>query len=109
MSRYIKFDDAVKIMACEMYAEAQSQGYDVDGIEDFMPEAKAWIADAPSIDIDIEPKRGEWKIEDAENAWGYMLTCSECGDTFRVTENALPHEHFCRNCGADMRGKDDEC
>jgi len=51
MSKYIKFDDAVKIMACEMYAEAQSQGYDVDGIEDFMPEAKAWITDAPSIDI----------------------------------------------------------
>ena len=51
MIRYIKFDDAVKIMACEMYAEAQSQGYDVDGIEDFMPEAKAWITDAPSIDI----------------------------------------------------------
>ena len=51
MSRYIKFDDAVKVMACEMYAEAQSQGYDVDGIEDFMPEAKAWMADAPSIDI----------------------------------------------------------
>ena len=51
MSRYIKFDDAVKVMACEMYAEAQSQGYDVDGIEDFMPEAKAWLNDAPSIDI----------------------------------------------------------
>lgn len=51
MSRYIKFDDAVKVMACEMYAEAQSQGYDVDGIEDFMSEAKAWLNDAPSIDI----------------------------------------------------------
>ena len=51
MSRWIKFDDAVKVMACEMYAEAQSQGYDVDGIEDFMPEAKAWLNDAPSIDI----------------------------------------------------------
>ena len=51
MNRYIKFDDAVKVMACEMYAEAQSQGYDVDGIEDFMPEAKAWLNDAPSIDI----------------------------------------------------------
>lgn len=49
MSRYIKFDDAVKVMACEMYAEAQSQGYDVDGIEDFMPEAKAWLNDAPTI------------------------------------------------------------
>ena len=51
MGRYIKFDDAVKVMACEMYAEAQSQGYDADGIEDFMPEAKAWLNDAPSIDI----------------------------------------------------------
>lgn len=51
MSRWIKFDDAVKVMACEMYAEAQSQGYDVDGIEDFMSEAKAGLNDAPSIDI----------------------------------------------------------
>lgn len=62
MSRYIKFDDAVKVMACEMYAEAQSQGYDVDGIEDFMPEAKAWLNDAPSIDIVRckECKHGEY-------------------------------------------------
>ena len=51
MSDLIKRSDAIRIMACEMYAEAQSQGYDVDGIEDFMPEAKAWMADAPSIDI----------------------------------------------------------
>ena len=50
MRRWIKFDDAVKVMACEMYAEAQSQGYDVDGIEDFMSEAKAWLNDAPTID-----------------------------------------------------------
>ena len=47
----IKRSDAIKIMACEMYAEAQSQGYEVDSIEDFMPEAKAWLNDAPSIDI----------------------------------------------------------
>ena len=51
MSRYIKMTDAVKVMACEMYAEAQSQGYEADGVEDFMPEAKAWITDAPSIDL----------------------------------------------------------
>ena len=60
MSRYIKFDDAVKVMACEMYAEAQSQGYDVDGIEDFMPEAKAWLNDAPSIDI-VRCKECKWR------------------------------------------------
>lgn len=52
MNRYIEFNDAVKAMACEMYAEAQCQGYDVDGIEDFMPEAKAWLNDASSIDLD---------------------------------------------------------
>ncbi len=59
MNRYIKFDDAVKVMACEMYAEAQSQGYDADGIEDFMPEAKAWLNDAPSIDI-VRCKDCKW-------------------------------------------------
>lgn len=51
MSRYIDADEAIKVMACEMYAEAQSQGYDVDGVEDFIPEATAWMNDAPSIDI----------------------------------------------------------
>lgn len=58
----------------------------------------------------IEPKRGEWKMEVAETIYGrgYKLTCSECGETVSVTEYALPYEHFCRNCGADMRGKDDE-
>ena len=51
MSDLIKRSDAIRIMACEMYAEAQSQGYDADDIEDFMPEATAWLNDAPSIDI----------------------------------------------------------
>ena len=66
---------------------------------------KAYIIEAIEEAPTIKPKRGEWKIEKTESVWGkgYMLTCSECGDTFRVTENALSHEHFCRNCGADMR------
>ena len=94
MSRYIKFDDAVKIMACEMYAEAQSQGYDVDGIEDFMPEAKAWITDAPSIDI---VRCGECIFAD-EDAKAEMYRClrasfpywhtadHSCSDGFRDSE-----------------------
>ena len=56
MSDLIKREDAIKIMACEMYAEAQSQGYEVDSIEDFMPEAIAWMNDAPSADR----PQGEW-------------------------------------------------
>ena len=59
MSRWIDIADAIKIMACEMYAEAQSQGFDVDSVEDFIPEAKAWMNDAPSIDI-VFCK--EWKL-----------------------------------------------
>lgn len=58
----------------------------------------------------IEPKRGKWKIGVAETIYGkaYLLTCSECGETVSVTETALPYENFCRNCGAKMKGADDE-
>ena len=63
-----------------------------------------------TADRKTEPKRGEWKIEETESVWGkgYLLTCSVCGDTLRVTENALPYEKYCRNCGADMRESEGE-
>ena len=79
MSRYIEFDDAVKVMACEMCAEAQSQGYDVDGIEDFMPEAKAWLNDAPSIDI-VRCKECKWA-----KALGTYQWCGRLDSTARIT------------------------
>ena len=99
MSKYIKFDDAVKVMACEMYAEAQSQGYDVDGIEDFMPEAKAWLNDAPSINI--EPKRGEW-VNTAPSYMSDNIICDQCG------YNSIARYDYCPNCGADMREREGE-
>ena len=102
MSRYIKIDDAVKVMACEMYAEAQSQGYDVDGIEDFMPEAKAWLNDA--LSIDIEPRRGEWKTSNLPK--GEMKYCSECGFGQYIKDERT--YNFCPNCGADMREREGE-
>jgi len=79
MSRYIKFDDVVKVMACEMYAEAQSQGYDVDGIEDFMPEAKAWLNDAPSIDI-VRCAECMWAKANGTYQW-----CGRLDSTARIT------------------------
>ena len=79
MSRYIKFDDAVMVMACEMYAEAQSQGYDVDGIEDFMPEATAWLNDAPSIDI-VFCKECRWAKANGTYQW-----CGRLDSTARIT------------------------
>lgn len=98
MSRYIDAD-AIKDKAWKAESEACFYALeDVVSVTD--------IDEAPSI----EPKRGAWKIEETESVWGkgYMLTCSECGNTFRVTENALPYEKYCRNCGAKMKGADDE-
>ena len=79
MSRYIKFDDAVKVMACEMYAEAQSQGYDADDIEDFMPEATAWLNDAPSIDI-VFCKECKWSKANGTYQW-----CGRLDSTAQIT------------------------
>lgn len=80
MSRYIDADEAIKVMACEMYAEAQSQGYDVDGVEDFIPEATAWMNDAPTIDIVRCKECKYYKQNEAfcENGNGLWQAGNEC-------------------------------
>lgn len=90
----ISRQDAIHILACEMYAEAQrqSEGYDVGFIEDYIPEATAWMNDAPSAD---RPK-GEW----VDNTNG-TYTCDQCGCKHS-------RSNFCPNCGARMKGGDDE-
>lgn len=54
MSDYIKREDAIHILACEMYAEAQSEGYDAESVEDYIPEATAWMSDAPSAEVVLQ-------------------------------------------------------
>ena len=44
----------------------------------------------------VEQKRGKW-IED-----GHYERCSECG------EPTNEYHNYCPNCGADMRGEQDE-
>lgn len=58
------------------------------------------IENAPTI----EPKRGEWiRSSDIDIAWGSKVyTCSNCGHK-RDSET-----NFCPNCGARMKGADDE-
>ena len=57
----------------------------------------------------IETKRGEW----AERTHNTLIAqvnfayCSECGQPI-MHEHTRPLWSFCPNCGADMRGKDDE-
>lgn len=56
----------------------------------------------------IEPKRGEWIEFDTK--WGRSLYyCTNCMETSEVpTAFGKPLYNFCPNCGADMKGADDE-
>ena len=62
---------------------------------------------------EAEPIRhGRWKLR-AINSWSgkwYCASCSECGkltpDGRSIRE--LPIWNYCPNCGADMRGEQDE-
>jgi len=58
-----------------------------------------WINNLPPAKP--ERKKGKWidKSNGIEGAWNY---CSVCG------EQAIDLYDFCPNCGADMRGKQDE-
>lgn len=63
------------------------------------------LNDAPTI----EPKRGEWIDAEIRHEDGVLpiQVCSEC-KTFYPLEYTGGGHRFCPNCGADMRGEDDE-
>ena len=53
-------------------------------------------------------KRGKWIIHhEVKNIYGgTYIECSECGEKYVVQH--IEDEKFCRNCGAYMRGEEDE-
>lgn len=60
---------------------------------------------------DVEPVRhGRWYEKHVDSIFGtkHILTCSECGGTLSTTDEALPYEKYCRECGAKMDGKEQE-
>lgn len=59
----------------------------------------------PTADV-AEVRRGEWKKTNSRKK-SYMYDCSVCGKTAYFCGMVCAYD-FCPNCGADMRGKEDE-
>lgn len=62
------------------------------------------INSIPAADV-VEVKRGRWEPRMQDDGYGeYLLYfCSECG---AVSPNTT--RNYCQNCGARMRGAEDE-
>lgn len=99
MSDYIKREDT--IIEIERFC-----GYLDD---DMLYRIKLALGRLPSADV-VEVRHGHWKCEEVPCVFGkkFILTCSECGESVSVTEEALPEEHYCRSCGARMDGEEQE-
>ena len=108
MSRYIDADNAIERLGEYLMTDAQIEygGLASEDIDDWKPIAIDILKGAPSIDI--EPKRGEW-ID-----MGDFEQCSVCKGTHlkefqsyygKTTWIKTP---YCPNCGAKMKGADDE-
>ena len=87
----IKRSDAIKAL-CDGCGWRESQ---CDKDKGFWCESGALIRQAIPT---IEPKQGEWIPVDN----GHHVRCSECGRCGFASDN------YCGNCGAEMRGADDE-
>lgn len=63
-------------------------------------EIREHLIAVPAADV-IERKKGEWSVEFFDDGLGaYKLyRCDQCGDL------SAQRWSFCRECGADMRGK----
>lgn len=81
------------------YLTAGNPVWDTDMVEETMDVA---ISDVMSV------RHGRWYEKHVDSIFGtkHILTCSECGGTLSTTDEALPYEKYCRECGAKMDGKE---
>ena len=98
MSRYIDADNLHNAKFQDISGYGENVAYRV-GWNDAID---AICENEPSIDI--EPKRGEWKISNLPK--GEMKYCSECGFGQYIKDERM--YNFCPNCGARMKGADDD-
>ena len=92
----IRRSDAIKAM------EELSEHYTDEGRE-WHPHIDFVLDELRKIPT-VEPKRGEWIV----HSNGKMCDCSVCNESYDRTFEYVDEWNFCPNCGADMRGADNE-
>ena len=99
----IRRSDAIKALDANFTIKGKEN---TQTVLNYLELVRTRIEGAPTI----EPKRGKWI--DLNDKWGFEGTfkCSACGELWSLIDGT-PQDNgmnFCPNCGADMRGKDDE-
>ena len=92
--------DAIEAVGGVVMAEfdvAPTRGYDV---------AEKALSALPSADA----VQGEWIEKYNGNGWNdfWDYTCSNCGKKYERADAVLYHANYCPNCGARMKGGDNE-
>ena len=59
---------------------------------------------------DADRPQGKWVTEYNGNGWNdyWNYTCSNCGKKYERADTVLYNARYCPNCGARMKGADDE-
>ena len=99
MAEYIEREAAVKVAEKYGLANGSALGRHT-GLADCIASE---IADIPAADV-APVVHGRW-VEKEKYDFGIMYDCSLCGN--RILDNGHPW-NYCPNCGADMRGINDE-
>ena len=106
MAEYIEREAFLKDAETRYCMPCRRAGKDYNGlncracwVDDMMGD----VDDAPAADV-APVRHGRW-IEQEKYNFGIMYDCSLCGD--RILDNGHSW-NYCPNCGADMRGINDE-
>ena len=79
--------------------------YDADATKEYLLDNRYKVEPLDRTGKRIQDRpTGKWIVEEHYTLYDktIRLKCSECGDTFNVSERAYPHERYCRYCGAKM-------
>ncbi len=100
MNRLYKHEDVVQMLVDVIEQIEENEGIEIVdrpmGWESVRDYAEEVVSDIPSAE-----KHGEWLFKEITDDYRVTGLCSVCKERRRI-------DNFCPNCGARMKGADDE-